>query len=416
MLIKTILNHIHPIKGFVYTKVKMRTLPREEIIVAIEPRKGSKALCSICEKRCPGYDRLPERFFAFIPLWNIPFSFKYRPRRVKCKVHGVVVEQFSWARGKEHSTIAFQVFLAQWANLLSWTTVAKRFKTTWDTVYDAIKRVVDYGIKNRDVSGVKSIGVDEIAVGKGHDYVTLVYQIDADVRRLLWIGKDRTTKTFLNFFQEFGKEWADGIEYVCSDMWKPYLNVIAKKIPKALNILDRFHIMKKFNDGIDEVRRQEVAVLKRDGYEPVLTKTRWLILKKPENLTLIQKGSLRKLLKYNLQSVRAYLLREEFQQFWTYTSECWAGKFLDEWVRKTNLSKIEPMKKVAKMLCKHKALIMNWFKAQGTLSSGVVEAMNNNAKVTMRKSYGFREYETLKYALYHKLGGLPIPDGAHKFF
>jgi transposase len=89
---------------------------------------------------------------------------------------------------------------------------------------------------------------------------------------------------------------------------------------------------------------------------------------------------------------------------------------MDEWIRKTMLSKIEPMKKVAKMLRKHKPLIMNWFKVQGKLSSGVVEAMNNNANVTMRKSYGFRQYETLKYALYHKLGALPLPEHTHNFF
>lgn len=416
MLIKTILNRVHPIKGFVYTGVEYHTHPLEEIVAMIEPRKNSKGRCSVCGKPCAGYDRLPERSFAFIPLWNIRFSFTYRLRRISCKEHGIIVEKLPWSRGKEHSTLVFQAFLSQWARYLSWKEVAARFKTSWDTVYDSIKRVVDYGLEHRDLAGIKSLGVDEMAIHKGHDYITAVYQVDAEKRRLLWIGKDRKAKTLLRFFVDFGKDRSAAIENICSDMWKPYLKVIAKKIPQALNILDRFHIMKKFNEAIDNVRRIETNALARDGYEPVLSKSRWLLLKRPTNLTASQHGHLKTLVQYNLKSVRSYLLREDFQHFWTYESVTWAEKFLDEWVRKTMLSKIEPMKKVAKMLRKHKPLIMNWFKVKGRLSSGVVEAMNNTAKLTIKRSYGFRQYETLKYALYHKLGALPLPEGAHEFF
>jgi transposase len=174
--------------------------------------------------------------------------------------------------------------------------------------------------------------------------------------------------------------------------------------------------MKKFGEAIDDVRRKEQRRLESDGYEPVLTKSRWLLLKRPENLTNTQRGRLKLLLNYNLQAVRAYLLREDFQHFWTYTSATWAKKFLDDWIRRTMLSRIEPLKKVARMLKSHSPLIMNWFAVQGTLSSGVVEALNNTAKLTIKKSYGFRQYETLKYALYHKLGQLPIPKSTHEFF
>jgi transposase len=321
-----------------------------------------------------------------------------------------------WVHGKHQTTIAFQVFLAQWAGLLSWTEVAKRFRTSWDGVYESIKMVVDHGLKHRNLAGISAIGVDEIAIGKGPAYITQVYQIDEGHKRLLWIGKERKAKTLLRFFHEFGKERSAAIKYVCSDMWKPYLKVIAKKIPRALNILDRFHIMKKFNEAIDDVRRSEKSKLQRDGYEPVLNNSRWLLMKRPQNLSDNQKGSLKTLLRYNLQTVRSYLLREDFQHFWMYTSMCWAEKFLDGWIRKTLLSRIEPMKKVARMLRRHEPLILNWFKAANSISTGVVEALNNTAKLTVKRSYGFRTYETLKYALYHKLGDLPLPNLTHEFF
>jgi len=417
MLIETILNKVHRIKGFVYKKARYQNEPWEEIVVSIEPRKNSKGRCSKCFKASPGYDHLPVRLFSFIPIWNIRVSFEYGPRRVSCKDHGIIVEHLPWASGKEHATTAFQVFLSQWARLISWEETARRFKTSWDTVYESIKNVVEHGLKHRDLNGITAIGVDEIAIGKGQSkYATMVYQIDAGVRRLLWIGKERKAKTLLRFFVEFGKERSALINFVCSDMWKPYLKVIAKKIPQALNILDRFHIMKKFNEAIDDVRKSEKSKLERDGYEPVLTKSKWLLLKRVENLSIEQFGHLRTLLKYNLQSVRAYLLREDFQQFWEYVSPIWAEKFINEWIRKTMLSKIEPMKKVARMLKRHKELILNWFIANGEYSSGIIEAMNNTAKLTMKKSYGFRKYETLKYALYHKLGALPLPKLTHEFF
>ena len=121
------------------------------------------------------------------------------------------------------------------------------------------------------------------------------------------------------------------IRFVCSDMWKPYLNVIAEQLSPAVHVLDRFHIMKKMNEAIDEVRRGEARRLRQDGYEPVLKKSRWCLLKRRENLTDKQTVKLAELLRYNLQSVRSYLMREDFQRFWEYVSPAWAGKFLDQW-------------------------------------------------------------------------------------
>ena len=124
----------------------------------------------------------------------------------------------------------------------------------------------------------------------------------------------------------------------------------------------------------------------------MLKKSRWLLLKREENLKTEQRFRLRDLLRYNLKTVRAYLLKEAFQQLWDYNSPAWAGKFLDDWCRQVMRSRIEPMKKIARSLRQHRELILNYFRAQKLLSSGVVEGLNNKAKVTMRKSYGFRTF------------------------
>ena len=416
MLIKTLLNKVERFKSFVYGSVCVMLVGgTEALVIDIEPRRNSGPICPECGRRRTIYDRQPQRLFEYLPVWSFKAYLRYAPRRVKCPEHGVKVESLPWAYGKERMTYSYQVYLARWAKRLSWKETADIFETSWDTVFRAVKFVVDYGLAHRNLDGVTEIGVDEISVFKGHKYLTLVYQINAGTRRLLWCGPERRARTLLRFFHEFGKERSEQIKFVCSDMWAPYLKVIAKKAPNALNILDRFHIMRKFNGAIDEIRREEVNRFKADNQENVLNKGRWLLLKRPENLSEKQTARMGELLKLNLASIKGYLLREDFQRFWDYQRPDFAGNFFENWVTRTLQTDLEPMKKVARMLRNHKPMILNWFKARGRLSSGAVEGLNLKAKLTMRKAYGFKTLKCLQIALYHELGKLPEPDYLHRF-
>jgi len=340
----------------------------------------------------------------------------YCMRRVDCRACGVRVEAVPWGIGKHQLTKAYMLFLAHWARKLSWQETAVSFRTTWDKVCQSVEYVVQWGIEHRQLGSIAAIGVDEIQYAKGHKYLTLVYQIEQHCTRLLWIGRERTVASFEQFFALIGEELAGRIEFVCSDMWQPYLTVIRERCSQAIHILDRFHIVAKMNTALDQVRAGEARRLARDGYEPILKKTRWCVLKRRANLTGQQRFRLRDLLRYNLRTARAYLLKEDFQQFWEYESPSWAGKFLDEWCCQVMRSRIEPMKKIARTLRSHRTLILNYFRARKQYSSGVVEGLNNKAKLTMRKSYGFRTFHVTETALYHALGKLPEPDVAHRFF
>ena len=337
-------------------------------------------------------------------------------RRVECPACGVRVEQVPWASGKSHITKPFQLFLAQWARKISWKETAQSFCTSWDSVYRAVKAAVEYGLKHRDLEGVEAIGIDEIQYGKGHRYLTLVYQIDAGMRRLLYIGQERRKKTLRDIFDEFGKERSSALKYVCTDMWKNYLEVIGEKAPQALNILDRFHIMQHLTKAVNQVRVDEVKQLKNDGYdETILKHTKYCFLKNPENLTEKQELKLSDILQYRLRSVRAYLLKESFQIFWTYNSPYWAEWYLKKWCTRAMRSRLQPMKTFVKTIRNHQPLMMNWFKAKKQFSSGVVEGLNRKVNLVTRKSYGFRNYEVLKIALFHTMGQLPEPEQTHRF-
>src|SRR6266853_417198 len=339
MRLITLLNHCHHFPGFVYEKAQL--CPERGIIeIDVRPRRGSKPVCSGCHEPAAGYDHLGLRRFEFVPFWGFMVLLLYRMRRVDCRACGVRVEELPWA-----------------------------FGTSWEKVGQAVEYVVAWGLEHRHLGPIQAIGVDEIQYAKGHKYLTLVYQIEQGCIRLLWIGKDRTVESFEQFFNMIGKPLSDGIEFVCSDMWKPYLRVIRERCANAINILDRFHIVAKMNEALDDVRAAEARRLAQDGYQPVLKKTRWCVLKRKANLTSPQRFRLRDLLRYNLKTLRA-----------------------------------------------HRELILNYFRARKQFSSGIVEGLNNKAKLTMRKAYGFRTFRITEIALYHALGKLPQPYATHTFY
>jgi transposase len=300
-----------------------------------------------------------------IPVWSLPVDFVYAMRRVSCPECGVRVEAVPWGAGKSPLTSAFAHHLASWARLLSWKEVGQRCGASWDTVARAVSWLVAWGLEHRSLDAIKAIGV------------------------------------------------------VCSDMWKPYLKVIAKRVPDALNILDRFHIASYLTKAVDDTRRDEVRGLNASGKPAHLHKSRWVWLKRRSNLTGKQRTHLRELMAINLRTVKAYLLKEQFEHLWTYTSATWAGKFIDTWCRDVMRHRSLPrLKKVAKTIQTHRALILNYFKAKtltkNTFSSGVVEGFNNKAKLCIRKSYGFRSDKYREMALYHALGNLPEPILTHR--
>jgi transposase len=416
MRIQTILNRVEKFKSFVYGGAHLEERgDGPALVVAMESRRNSRPFCSGCGRRGPAYDRLEERRFEFVPVWGIVVFLAYRMRRVDCGRCGVTVEMVPWCDGKNQLTTTYRWYLATWAKRLSWSEVASVFRTSWDSVCRAVAHAVAWGLAHRDLSGLKAVGVDAVAWGRGHTYLTLVYDIGGGSRRLLAVAQERTEASLRSCLDGLGKTTCEKVRYVCSDLWRPYLKVIGEKLSQAVHVLDRFHVMQQFGKALDDIRAAEAKRLERDGYEPVLRRSRWCFLKRPENLTGKQTVKLSELLKYNLRTVRAYLLREEFQRLWEYKSPGWAGKFLDEWTGRVMRSRLEPMKKVARSLRTHRPLILNWFTAKGTVSAGAVEGLNDKVKLVTRKSYGFRTAEVAKLALMHNLGHLPEPKRSHRF-
>ena len=262
--------------------------------------------------------------------------------------------------------------------------------------------------------------MDEIHWGHGlraDNYLTVIYQIDAACRRLLWVGRRRSQATLRRGLKALGPEVVKGLRFVCSDMWKPYLQVIAAQAGQALHVLDRFHITSHLNQAVDQVRRAESTRLRTKSKKAAqrLKHMRWSLLRRGSRVRGRARQKLQALLASKLATARAWDLKETFRYFWHYRSVVWAGAFLDYWCQRAMRSRLEPMKRVARMLRAHEELLLNWFRAKGEISSGAVEGLNNKIRVVTRRSYGFRTYEAMEIALYHTLGRLPEPESTHRF-
>jgi len=260
-----------------------------------------------------------------------------------------------------HISCAMMGFLARWARRLSWRETARTFQTSWESVYRSVEWFVQWGLAHRQLSRIQALGVDEIHWGHGlraDNFLTVIYQIDAHCRRLLWVGKRRSEKTLRRGLKALGPEMVRSLRFVCSDMWKPYLNVLAAEAGHALHVLDRFHITMHLNQAVDEIRRAEGTRLRTVSKQKAakLKHLRWPLLRRGSRVRGRARQKLNALLASKLATARAWELKEAFGYFWHYKSVIWASAFLDYWCERALRSRLEPMKKVARMLRSHEEL------------------------------------------------------------
>ena len=408
MLIESIVKETLQVKDH---RVETVRYEGSKLVVELTAKKRRRLPCSICSTRSRVRDKLRQRAWRHVPLWGIPVELRYAPRRVTCPLCSKVrVEAIPWSVGKCRLTVGLIEVLGAWAKLLAWNVVAQLMGVHWNTVAAAVRRAVAWGLEHREWPGAIYIGVDELSRRKGHVYVTNVY--DLDDKRLLWSGEGRGKDTLEGFFKEHGEALKDKVIGVCCDMWQPYIDVIRERLPDAVLVFDKFHLIQQLLKALDTVRREEVAELKKRNPE-LLKRTRYLWLKNPENLTPKQRARLGYLEKLNLRTNRAYLLKESFQELWGYASKGWARRFLKKWFWWATHSRLKPMRDFAWTLKRHIEDILNYFDVP--INNGTVEGLNNKAKVVSHRCYGFRTPKTFITALYHCLGKLPEPVPVHRF-
>jgi transposase len=357
-------------------------LEEEGRLVAVIERIPNRLLkCSRCSRWTRKiHSHRPQREWKDLRIRDQALVLRYAPVRLLCPACGPRVEHLVWARPWQRITRGLSKVIARLSRELSWKETAAHYGVDWKTVASAVRSAVDWGLKRRKWRPLHWIGMDEVSRSKGQRYLTLVYDLERET--LIWVGENRDLETMRKFFTWLGGRRSPSIRVVCCDMWAIYLDAVVQWLPQAEVIFDRFHIVQHLNRAVDDVRRECWRLL--GGEEKrAFKKTRWLWLKNPWNLKREEKARLSELCRRNAPIVRAYYLKEAFQSFWDYRAPVWGARYLERWLRWAMRSRLEPMKKFARMIRNHKQGILTWTRLP--LSNGALEGMNNKVKVVSRQ-------------------------------
>ena len=368
------------------------------------------AICSNCGQRCQGrYDQRTCRVRDLrVAGWVVYLEFERW--RVRCSgCGGVHVERLDWLAQNPRYTERFALHVGRLCTSMSNKAVAELERLHDSTVKDLSKLYMQEQVRRAGRLRPRAIGIDEIAVRKGHDYRVVVS--DLDQGRPIWMGGNgRTQADVEQFFAQLGGKASDGIELVVIDMWRPFRNAVRDKAPNAAIVFDKFHIMRHLSKALDQVRRDEYRRLQGKDRSWIKGQ-RYTLLSARENLTLEGRQALKKLLAVNRRLNTAYLLKESFGQLWSYRTERGARAFFERWKQSLRWQRLEPYRKFAEMIERHWDGIAAYCRPENKVSLGMVEGLNNKIRVIQRSAYGYRDEEYLRLKVIASFLP-PLPENA----
>lgn len=325
--------------------------------------------------------------------WRI--YIKFERWRVYCRqCHAVFVERLDWLAENPRYTQRFALRIGALCREMTNKAVSEIERLHDSTVKNLDKIYMRKQVARAGMPAPRVIGVDEIAIRKGHDYRIVVSDLDRG--RPIWVGgRGRKEEDLDLFFKELGPRKTSCIKLAAMDMWKPFFNSVMKNVPGVHIVHDKFHIMRHLNDALDKVRRCEYHRLA--GKDRSFIKgQRYTLLSHRENLTLEGRRALRKLLMLNKRLNVAYLLKESFGQLWDYETEGWARRFFKRWRDALKWQRLDPYVKFVKMIERHWEGIVSYCRPENKFSLGMVEGLNTKIGVLQRRAYGYRDEDYLK--------------------
>jgi len=316
-------------------------------------------------------------------------------RRVLCRASGKVRrERLEFLADNPLYTKRFAIFVGRRCRVSTIKDVAKELHLDWETVKELDKQYMRAQLARAGTPAPKVIGIDEIAIRKGHTYRIVVS--DLERRRPIWFGgSDRSEASMALFYDWLGPRKSQGIRLAVMDMWKPFRKVTAARAPKAAILFDKFHVMRHLGEALDAVRKSEYARL--SGRQRRYIKgQKYTLLKRRENLSLSGRQALAALLKANKRLNVAYVLKESFGQLWDYKREVWARRFFDNWRASLRWQRLKSYQKFAAMIDRHWDGIAAYCRPENKVSLGFVEGLNGKIRVLQRRAYGLRDEEYLR--------------------
>ena len=389
---------------WVVTRVELQ-VKEQRVDVWVGHAKGEHWQCPECGNTLPTYDHAPERTWRHRDSCQFMTYLHARIPRVKCPEHGVKQARVPWAGPRANFTQMFEVFaivVFMQTDVLGGTRI---LRITWDEGWGVMERAVARGLAAKGKRVVPLLGVDEKSAAKGHKYITLVYDLkNATVE---YIGDERTTETLDAYFVTLSPEQIAGIEAIAMDMWQPYINSTRAHVPEADSkiVFDRFHIMKHMLTGVDNVRKQEHRELQAQG-DDTLLRSKYLWLYSEENLPDKHVDRFEELRAAELKTGRASSIKETLRHLWDHQTVEEAEPYWKKWYFWATHSQLPPIVKAAKTIHRHIDNVMTYFSHR--ITNAVAEGVNNKIQTIKKRSYGFRNRENFKTAIYFHCGGLAL--------
>lgn len=371
-----------------------------------EPR----AACPECGSSSAKYDT-KERRFRHLDTCQLQTILVARVPRVSCDQHGVRQVKIPWAEGSSRFTVLMEAVIIDWLKAAPISSVAEQMGLSWDEVDGVLQRAVKRGLAKRELRLPSSLTVDEKSFQKGHEFVTIVGDRVEGI--VLHVGDGRTQAELSGFLSQFPQEELAGLDSISMDMWQPYIQAVHEVVPEAEEKIafDRFHLAQHMSKAIDQVRRQETKALAAND-DDRLKKTRHLWLRNPENLREDARIQLDQLRKGTLKTARAWALKEAMADLWHYSDYQRAEAGWLRWHAWAIRSRLEPVKRIARMVKRHLPGILN--AVVSGITNGKAEGMNSVIQWLKYRARGFRNRERFKAAIYFHLGGLDLYPGALK--
>jgi len=382
--------NLKPLYEFCQVKVidQFISLDVKMINIVTKPDERYNPICRRCRSVCPSVHSYAERCVRDMNVFDFKTTVTCCYRKVRCINCGIVVEDISLLEPGMRITKRLAAYIVILCHFMTITDVAKHIGLGWNTVKEIHKQYLLEKFSNEDFGKPRILAVDEIAIRKGHNYLTVV--INWETRRVLYVGKDRKTETLNKFYRLLTKEQRDGIEAVAMDMWNPFIKATQGCLPKASIIFDQFHVVKTFGKVIDKIRVSEYAKASKED-RAVIKGSRFILLKNPENLFDDQKAKLQELVAINKNISTVLILKDQLKKLWDYKYQAVAEKFLEDWCNLAIESGIKHLKTFVKTLKNHAYGILTHCKHQ--IHTSLLEGINNKIKVIKRKAYGFNDIE-----------------------
>jgi len=344
---------------------------------------------------------VPKRW-STVPIGRKPVTVFAEVPRIECRdcqTQPVVPVPFAEAR--RSYTRSFERLVLELRESMTLKDVARYLCVSDWLVKDIEKRWLGTHFAKPRLKDLQHLAIDEIATKKGHKYLTIVMDLESGA--VVFVGDGKGAEALKPFWRSLKASRAN-VEAVAIDMSAAYYGAVCDNLPDAAVVFDWFHVVKLLNDKLSELRRQLFREAIDQLHKDVLKGTRWLLLKRPENLdeTRDESNRLQEALDLNESLATAYYLKEDLRLLWEEPTKQAAGLFLDDWIRQANESGIRVLQTFAKTLARYRRGLLAWY--DHPISTGPLEGTNNKIKTLKRQAYGFRdlEYFALKIkALHH---------------